>query len=120
MDKNELYRLIQQKENENERNTFKRFIYTVLIHAAILFVILCATDGIAGVGIAAVADHSLGIAVRNILLGHRQRRAFHQIGGVYRRGRGGYCGNSLRPVFAFGYNPAAYRSIGVANAVLSF
>lgn len=67
MDKNELYRLIQQKENENERNTFKRFIYTALIHAAILFVILCATEGIAGVGIFDLVCALAGCAIAGVL-----------------------------------------------------
>lgn len=68
MDKNELYRLIQQKEKENERNTFKRFIYTVIIHAVILFVILCATDGIAGVGVLELVCALAGCAIAGVLI----------------------------------------------------
>lgn len=68
MDRNELYRLIQQKEKANERNTFKRFIYTVLIHAAILFVILCASYGFTGVGALEFVGALAGCAIAGVLI----------------------------------------------------
>ena len=39
MDRNELWRLIQQKEKEYDRKKFKRFIYTILLYAAVFFVL---------------------------------------------------------------------------------
>ena len=41
MERNELWRLIQQKEKEYDRNKFKRFVYTGLFYAAVVFVIEC-------------------------------------------------------------------------------
>ena len=42
--------------------------------------------GVAGVGVAAVADHRLGIAVGDVVPRHGEGRALHQVGGIYRRG----------------------------------
>ena len=39
MDRNELWRLIQKKEEEYDRRKFRRFIYTILLYAAVFFVI---------------------------------------------------------------------------------
>ena len=46
--------------------------------------------GVAGIGVAAVADHCLGLAVGDVCFGHGQRGALDQIGGVYCCGMGGH------------------------------
>ena len=69
--------------------------------------------GIAGIGVAGVADHSLGNAVGNMVLGHNQRSALHQIGGVDSRCAGGNSRQNQRQILlAVILTDAAMDAIG--------
>ena len=46
MDKNELYRLMLQKEKEFERNKLKRSILTIFVYAAVFFVVCLLAEGV--------------------------------------------------------------------------
>ena len=71
------------------------------------------TVAVAGVGIAAVADHCLGHAVGNVLLGYRKGRALYKVRCINRRRMGRHFAEDQRQiVFIVPFPDAAVHTAG--------
>lgn len=63
MNRNELWRLIQQKEKEYNRAKAKRYILTVMLYAFVFLAVEFLQGQLAGMDIAAIGDTFIGCVV---------------------------------------------------------